>query len=74
MTKHPLIDELVARRIQLGLSQRALARRIFKSARAVCHFENDPGSRHLAAVDEVARGLGMRLALVPIEDDGRRRD
>ncbi|MEU7831321.1 helix-turn-helix transcriptional regulator [Nonomuraea sp. NPDC049129] len=67
--KHPLIEALASRRIEAGLSQSALARRIYKSARAVSHFESDPGGRQLLLVEEVARGLGLRLALVPIEDD-----
>ena len=74
MNRHPLVSELVARRREVGLTQTELGQRLCRSTKAISHFEADPGGRNLAVIDEVARELGMRLALVPIEDDGSRHD
>lgn len=71
MKRHHLVDALIAARKQRGWSQAMLARRLNRTPRAVCHFETDPGGRNLAVIEEIARALGMRLALVPIEQEQR---
>lgn len=69
MNRHPIVDEIVAHQLDAGLSQKDLARRTHRSARAISHFESDPGGRQLWVVDEIARGLGLRVVLVPIDDE-----
>lgn len=68
MGRSALIDALIEIRRQRGWSQAVLARRLNRSPRAVSHFEADPGGRNLAITEEIARALGMQLALVPIEE------
>lgn len=66
---HPLVDELIQARKQAGWSQAMLARRLGKTARAICHFETDPGGRNVGVIEEIAAQYGLRLALVPVEDE-----
>lgn len=69
MKRHPIVATLVERRKQLGISQSMLGIRIRRSPGAIRHFENDPGGRSFAAVEEIARGLGLKVALVPVEEE-----
>jgi transcriptional regulator with XRE-family HTH domain len=68
MERHPLIAALKTARVQLGLSQAELGRRIHKTAATVAHFENAAGDRQMKTIEDVAAGLGLRLALVPTEE------
>jgi len=72
VNRHPLVAALVEARKQRGWSQEALARRLRRSARSVSYFETRPGAPDLRTAEEVARGLGYRVALVPIEDEPAR--
>ncbi|KAB8186930.1 helix-turn-helix domain-containing protein [Nonomuraea phyllanthi] len=67
---HPIVAALKQAREDRGWTQAELARRLWKTPEAVAFFENSPGSRKLASVEEVAALFGMRLALVPVVDDG----
>ena len=69
VNRHPIVAALVERRKQLGMSQSMLGIRIRRSPGAIRHFENDRGGRNLAIVEEIARGLGMRVELVPVEEE-----
>lgn len=69
MDRHPIVDALVEARKQRGWSQTALARRLRRSQKAISYVESGPGASQLLVVEEMACGLGLRLALVPIEDE-----
>lgn len=69
MNRHPIVAALVEQRKKLGISQSALGIRIRRSPGTIRHFENDPGGRSYAIVEEIARGLGMRLHLLPVEEE-----
>lgn len=69
MKRHPLVDRLVHARKERGWSQTVLARRLNRTSRAVSHFETDPGGRNIGVIEEIAAEFGLRLALVPIEDE-----
>lgn len=64
----PLATELKSERERLGLSSTELADRLSMSPDALVALENgegpDPG---VGALDQWARALGRRVALVPIE-------
>lgn len=69
MNDHPIVAALKKAREQRGWSQSVLAQRLYKSPQSINHFENSPGGRHLLLVEEIAASLGMRLALVPIDEE-----
>lgn len=60
--------ELARRRRELGLTQGALARRIRISLSAVSWRETGRRSPGLLELDEHARALGLRIALIPLEE------
>lgn len=67
MTRHPLVAALVEARKQRGWSQAALAFRLRRSQKAISYVESGPGASQLLVVEEMARALGLRLALVPVD-------
>ncbi|WP_433252935.1 helix-turn-helix domain-containing protein [Streptosporangium sp. CA-135522] len=68
---HPVMAALARRRRELGVTQGALARRLFVSESAICFREIGRASPCLAELDQHARALGLRVALVPL---GERND
>ncbi|MGA4989941.1 helix-turn-helix domain-containing protein [Nonomuraea bangladeshensis] len=70
MAVHPIVTALKHAREERGWTQAELARRLWKTPEAVAFFENSPGGRKIASVEEVAALFGMRLALVPIGGGG----
>jgi transcriptional regulator with XRE-family HTH domain len=68
VTRHPLVEAIVAARKARGWSQAELARRSYRSQKTVSYFENRPGRPDLLVLEQLARPLGLRLGLVP--DDG----
>lgn len=67
MARHPIVAALIEARKQRGWSQEALARRLYRSQRSVSYFETRVGAPPLLDVEQIARALGLRLALVPID-------
>lgn len=71
MDRHPLVDEIVAARKARGWTQADLAHATCRSVSSINHFENDPGGRNIAVIEEIADGLGLRLGLVPAQEQLR---
>ncbi|MER7361863.1 helix-turn-helix domain-containing protein [Nonomuraea wenchangensis] len=72
--RHPVVEQLVRRRQQLGWSQAELAARLNRTVSAVSHFENDPGGRNYAIVEEIAYALGLRIEFTPVKQPRRLRE
>lgn len=64
---HPVVLQLVQRRIALGWSQNRLAEEIDMTASQVWRIENGQRSPTLLTLDRLARPLGMRIEAVPTE-------
>lgn len=65
---HPLIRELAARRVALGLSQGAVADRIGVSRLSVTRWESGHQDTSIARLAAYAQAVGLRLTLV--SEDG----
>jgi transcriptional regulator with XRE-family HTH domain len=66
MNRHPLVEVIVAERKRRGWTQADLAEATGRSVSSINHFENDPGGRNIAVIEEIAEPLGLQLGLVPI--------
>lgn len=63
---HPLVEQLVERRKDLGLEQQDIARRLFRSRSSISQIENGHrGQNSLEVVERYAAAVGLRLTLVP---------
>lgn len=66
---HPLVEQLVERRRELGLEQQEIARRLFRSKSSVSQIEHGHrGQNSIELVERYAEAVGLELVLVPRED------
>lgn len=56
-----LKDRLVARRKELGLRQKDVARRVHVSQSTISEFENSSSEPHLSTLQGYARAVGLRI-------------
>ena len=61
----PIVAELRARRLELGLTQAAVGRRMYVAKNRIATLETCPSSPSLDTIRRWAATLGMELRLAP---------
>jgi transcriptional regulator with XRE-family HTH domain len=67
MSASPIVEQLRARRIQLNMSQSAMARAMGTVQSAISEAERGLSSPNLSTLRRWAKCLGFEVVLVPIE-------
>lgn len=66
---HPVMRQLTELRREQGLTQAALARRLFVGTNAISQRETGRNTASLAEADRHAQALGYRIGLIPLDPD-----